>query len=258
MPSFFTAATLHGESAMNTAISALVALMVLPVTSWTAVAQPKEQQVLYARDANKIVIDMLVAYTPRAADSYADIEKDLVDLATEEANQSFRLSNLGGISLRVVHAFQTNYVEDGSYVDHVQRLTDKADGYMDEVHGLRDKHRADVVILVVDDPKSCGIARQVRANADEAFAVVHHECATTSYTLAYVIGQLIGARQELAYANGTTWRDIMGSRETCAGCPRIPVWSSPTVLVKGEPAGTFKRDNAGFIAREAQRVAGFR
>src|SRR5262245_59536386 len=92
----------------------------------------------------------------------------------------------------------------------------------------------------------------------EAFAVVHHECATTSYTLAYVIGQLIGARQELAYANGTTWRDIMGSRETCAGCPRIPVWSSPTVLVKGEPAGTFTRDNAGLIAREAQRVAGFR
>src|SRR5215470_8701089 len=240
MPSFFTAATLHGESAMNTAISALVALMVLAVASWTAVAQPKEQQVLHARDANKIVIDMLVAYTPRAADSYADIEKDLVDLATEEANQSFRLSNIGGISLRVVHAFQTNYVEDGSYVDHVQRLTDKADGYM------------------VDDPKSCGIARQVRANADEAFAVVHHECATTSYTLAYVIGQLIGARQELAYANGTTWRDIMGSRETCAGCPRIPVWSSPTVLVKGEPAGTFTRDNAGLIAREAQRVAGFR
>ena len=38
---------------MNTAISALVALMVLAVASWTAVAQPKEQQAQVALFASR-------------------------------------------------------------------------------------------------------------------------------------------------------------------------------------------------------------
>ena len=37
-------------------------------------------------------------------------------------------------------------------------------------------------ILIVDDPKGCGLATRVYADAEEAFAVVHHECAATSYT----------------------------------------------------------------------------
>jgi hypothetical protein len=31
---------------------------------------------------------------------------------------------------------------------------------MEEIHELRGKHRADVVILIVDDPKGCGLATQ--------------------------------------------------------------------------------------------------
>ena len=32
----------------------------------------------------------------------------------------------------------------------------------------------------------------------------------------------------------------MADKDSCGGCPRLPVWSSPTVLVDGEPAGTAK------------------
>jgi hypothetical protein len=60
------------------------------------------------------------------------------------------------------------------------------------------------------------------------------------------------------YVNGTKWRDIMSYRESCGGCPRIPVWSSPSVLIKGEPAGTEELDNARVIAEQADRVAAFR
>ena len=81
---------------------------------------------------------------------------------------------------------------------------------MEEIHGLRDKYRADVAVLVVDDPKGCGLATRVGADADEAFAVVHHACAAASYTVAHEIGHLIGARHELSFVNGTKWRDIMG------------------------------------------------
>jgi hypothetical protein len=205
-----------------------------------------------------IIIDVIVAYTKKAASNYSDIKRELVDLAIEETNKSFRLSNLGHIKLRLVHAYQTRYVEEGTHFDHVWRFADKGDGYMDEVHDLRDKYRADVAILVVDDPKGCGLATRVRADADEAFAVVHHVCAAANYTLAHEIGHLIGASHELSYVNGTKWRDIMGSKESCGGCPRVPVWSSPTVLIKGEAAGTAELDNARVIAEQAARVASFR
>ena len=205
-----------------------------------------------------VVIDVIVAYTRKAASNYADVKHELIDLAIEEANESFRMSDLAHVKLRLVHAYETNYVEEGSHFDHVWRFADKGDGYMDEIHGLRDKHRADVAILVVDDPNGCGLATRVRADADEAFAVVHHACAAANYTFAHEIGHLIGASHELSYVNGTKWRDIMGSKESCGGCPRVPVWSNPTVLIKGEVAGTAILDNARVIAEQAARVASFR
>jgi hypothetical protein len=142
---------------------------------------------------------------------------------------------------------------------------------MDEVHSLRNKHRADVVILIVDDAQGCGLTTRVHPDADEAFAVVHHECAATTQSLEHEIGHIIGARHELnmdtlmtpfpyghGYVNGTKWRDIMSYKVSCGGCPRIPVWSSPTVLIKGEPAGTEELDNARVIAEQADRVAAFK
>jgi hypothetical protein len=171
-----------------------------------------------------------------------------------------------------VHAYETNYVEDdGEHFQHVWRFADKGDGYMDEIHGLRDKYRADVAVLVVDDASGCGLATRVYADAEEAFVVVHHECAATSYSVAHEIGHIIGARHDLSmdknmlpfayghgYVNGTKWRDIMSYKASCNGCPRLPVWSNPKVLIKGEPAGTPQLDNARVIAEQAARVAAFR
>jgi len=218
-----------------------------------------------------VTIDVLVAYTKKAASYYSDVKSGLVDLAIEEANESFRRSHIRQVKLRLVHAYQTDYVEAGTHFDHVWRLADKGDGYLEEVHALRDKYRADVVVLIVDDPQGCGLSTRVHADAAEAFAVVHHECAATTYSVAHEIGHIIGARHDLnmdkvmtpfpyghGYVNGTKWRDIMSYKESCGGCPRVAVWSSPTVLVDGEPAGTPEQDNARVIAEEAARVAAFR
>ena len=87
-----------------------------------------------ASKPNDIIIDVIVAYTKKAASNYADIEHELVDLAIGETNKSFRLSNLGHIKLRLVHAYQTDYVEEGAHFDHVWRFADKGDGYMEEIH----------------------------------------------------------------------------------------------------------------------------
>jgi hypothetical protein len=221
--------------------------------------------------SKNIVIDVIVAYTKAAASHYADIQHELVHLAIEEANESLRISNLSNIKPRLVHAYQTDYVEKGTHFDHVWRFADKRDGYMDEIHGLRDKYRADVAVLIVDDANGCGLSTRVFADEDEAFSVVHHACAATTYSLAHEIGHLIGARHDRnmdatptpfayghGYVNGTKWRDIMSYKESCDGCSRLPVWSGPNVMVNGEPAGSVDLDNARVVREHADRVAGFR
>ena len=44
----------------------------------------------------------------------------------------------------------------------------------------------------------------------------------------------------------------MAAKDSCAGRPRLPVWSSPTVLIDGEPAGTAILYNARIIAEQAR------
>ena len=96
-----------------------------------------------------------------------------------------------------MHAYQNNYVEVGEHFDHLWRFADRSDGYMDEIHGLREKYDADVAVLIVDDDKGCGLSTRVFADVDDAFAVVHHDCATVDYSVAHEIGHLIGARQHM-------------------------------------------------------------
>jgi hypothetical protein len=221
--------------------------------------------------SDEIIIDVIIAYTKKAAANYNDVKRELIDLSIEEANDSFRKSGIAKVKLRLAHAYQTDYVEEGEHFLHVWRFADKGDGYMDEIHGLRDKFRADVAVLIVDDSQGCGLATRVYADENEAFAVVHHECAATTYSVAHEIGHIIGARHDLSldtsttpfsyghgFVNGTKWRDIMSYKKSCGGCPRLPIWSSPKVTINGDAAGTAETDNARVIVEQAARVAAFR
>jgi len=227
-----------------------------------------EKQAGAPKDAE---ITLIVAYTKKAASHYDDIVKDLLDVAVAEANQSFRDSGAGNVRVKLVHAYQTDYVEQGSHFDHVYRFRNKGDGYMDEIHELRDKYGADVAALVVDDPMGCGLSIRVAADAGDAFTALHHECAATMYSLAHEIGHLIGARHDRAlddtprpfayghgFVRGKDWRTMMSYKDSCDGCERRPVWSGPEVKVDGVPAGDADTDNAKVIREEAARVANFR
>jgi hypothetical protein len=100
---------------------------------------------------------------------------------------------------------------------------------------------------------------------------VHHSCAAITYSIAHEVGHILGARHDRVvdandtpfpfahgYINGTKWRDMMSYRDGCGGCPRIPYWSNPRVMHKGEPTGTPATDNARVILEQAERVSKFR
>ena len=150
------------------------------------------------------------------------------------------------------------------------KMVDGVDGFKD-VKKLRNEKRADIVGLIIDNPSGCGLSTRVGAGPEEAFFVVHHSCAAITNSIAHEVAHLIGARHDRAfdtnnspfayahgYANGTKWRDMMSYKEGCGDCPRIPYWSNPRIMYKGEPTGTAANDNARVILEQAERVSKFR
>jgi len=219
-----------------------------------------------------IVIRLLFAYTPHAASHYADITRDAIHLAVEETNEVFRRSLLGHIRFTLAHSYLTDYVESGTHLDHLIRFAEPGDGVMDEMHALRDQHRAAIAVLLVDDPSSCGLSAAIGAEEYQAYTVLHHACAAANLSLAHEIGHLFGARHDPAidatstppayahgFVNGNKWRTIMSYGSACGGCPRMPLFSNPSVVIDGEPAGkTDVYDNAKVVRDAAPRIAHFR
>jgi metallopeptidase family M12-like protein len=224
-----------------------------------------------AMGTKKITIDLMVLYTSKVVSKYIDIDNDLIALAIEQANGAFTNSGLGNIKLRLVHRESIDYDEsDGEHFNHLYQMVDGV-GAFSRVRALRNEKRADVVALIVDDPSGCGLSTRVGAGADEAFVVVHHSCAALTYSIAHEVGHIIGARHDISldknvtpfpyghgYVNGTKWRDIMSYKASCDGCPRVPIWSNPTIKFRGDPAGTIDADNARVILEQAERVSKFR
>jgi hypothetical protein len=217
-------------------------------------------------------ISVLFAYTKKAASHYTDIHKDIALLAAEQTTQSFRNSKIGNVRVEIAGSYMTDYDEsEGNLYNHLWRFADRGDGYMEEVHKIRDEKKADIAILIVDSPTGCGLATRVAAFANEAFAVVHHDCATSTFSIAHEIGHLIGARHDRSldkstmpfpyghgFANSTKWRTMMAYKSSCDGCPRLPIWSSPVVEIEGEAAGDPNTNNSRVIMEQAARVAQFR
>ncbi len=213
----------------------------------------------------------MMFYTPNVARRYVRDPADLLAVAIDETNETFRNSGLGNIKLRLVHTQPINY--DGSEDDQFAHLYTMVDGLgpFRDVKRLRNEKRADIVGLVIDNPRGCGLSTRIGPESDEAYFVVHHACVTVSMSIAHEIGHILGIRHDRAtdasnlpvayghgYVNGGKWRDIMSYNESCGGCPRIPFWSNPRILYQGEPTGTVAADSARVILEMAERVSRFR
>ncbi len=233
-------------------------------------------------------IDALIVYTAaaRAAAGGVDQIEVLIYLATAETNQGYLNSGITQ-HLRLVRLAETAYVELGVSVDR-DRLKNPSDGFMDDVHTMRNDAGADVVVLVEHYPADpyCGMAYIMgtvsTAFEDSAFAVVEDSCATGYYSFGHELGHVMSARHDryvdptdgspYSYNHGFTdatdgWRTVMAYNNACVAagtsCTRILYWSNPGNTYGGVAMGVSSglanaADNHLTLNNTAATVANFR
>ncbi len=215
------------------------------------------------------LIDVFVAYTPaaRAAAGGASAISALINLGVAETNQAYL--NSGAIQrVRLAGTAELAYTESGDMNNDLNRLRQTSDGYLDQVHALRDGSRADLVHLIVESGGSCGIGYVMNdvstSFASFAFAVTKRSCVSPNLTFAHEIGHNMGLQHDryvdqsnspfsyshgyvnqAAFAPGAAtnkrWRTVMAYNDECAAagfsCTRLMYFSDPARTYTGDPMG---------------------
>jgi peptidyl-Asp metalloendopeptidase len=204
---------------------------------------------------NGSVIDVMVVYTQATKIRYgvAGIETKIINAV--DAMNNANANSLISSRFRLVHMEEVDYVETGDMDPALRRLTNTNDGFMDNVHALRDQHGADIVSLIDEDSNYGGIAwvmtsGQLNSMARNAFNVVYSG-SLSSHTLTHEIGHNEGCAHDRANSNVAgsypysyghqdavnTFRTIMAYNCSGGSCPRIDNFSNPIVTHNGAPTG---------------------
>lgn len=212
------------------------------------------------------VIDLLVVWTPAARSAWGgtDAITALARLIEQQANTTYAHHGLP-VTLRLVAAQETPYVESGDANTDLNRVLSAKDGFLDAVPPLRDVYGADVTLLLVSTLNACGIA-MLGPDAPFAYGVVPVNC-VGGLSAVHEIGHMegmghdraAGCRGWFSYSCGYVdpackFRDVM----SYGGCPRVSYFSTPLLTLNGSPLGDATTDNAQTLALTAAKVAAFR
>ena len=224
-------------------------------------------------------IDVMVLWTPSAASAAGGTAaiQSLIDLAVANTNTAYANSNVSQ-RLRLVYAAQISYTEGNATTD-LNRLTSTSDGYLDQVHTLRNTHGADLVTLLGSGYVSsgtCGVGWLMTSNttgfAGHGFSVVDRYCAASNLSYAHELGHNMGLHHDPANASGAgaysyaygyqepsgLFRTVMAYACPSGSCPRLPRFSNPSLSYNGKVTGTSNHNNALALNNTASSVANFR
>lgn len=225
--------------------------------------------------------DVLVVFTPAVVagmGSAAKVEAH-IQTAVTMANKAYAGS---GINQRLIlaHTQLVDYVESEDFGENLSRLQATNDGHLDEVHAIRDRFGADLVVLMMEGGPKCGKANLAfdssDADDDSAFAIVDRNC-VFNHSFAHELGHIAGAHHDWfvdptplpSYAHGFVfipgqWRTIMSYNTSCeilgTTCKRIGFFSTPqgTNPDDGLPLGLNIANNARRLNETAVTLENFR
>jgi len=148
-----------------------------------------------ALEAKSVTIDVMMLYTKRAASRYMIGPVDLIELAIEQATRP---------SATVASAMSScGWFTHSASTTTKQRRTVSAPvphgGRSGAVQGHSPlARREEGRRRWIDSRGSDGlrVSTRVGADAEEAYFVVHHSCATLTISIAHEIGHILGARHD--------------------------------------------------------------
>jgi hypothetical protein len=223
------------------------------------------------------VIDIMVVYTAAARDKFGTTSGTLaaINQAINGANQAFTVSEVSAM-YRLAHAQQISYRETNDSFLDLDRVSYLGDDHLDEVHGLRDTHGADLVSLWTGTNYG-GVAMMMGelsvASEFAAFSVCGATSSISNMTLLFTheCGHNLGCNHELAnaggpglfpYSYGWSWTGSNGSRYRSVMAyesgQQVLRFSNPNVNHAGVPSGTANADNARTINNSKDTVSSFR
>ena len=206
-------------------------------------------------------IDLLVAYTNVLKDALGGEAAMQSHVSSAVAATNLAFENSGVLPrVRLVGTAEVSY--DDRLADSqtaLTRLRGTTDGFMDNLHSLRNSLGADAVSLLVlrpTDGSVCGIGYLIDQPGaldagNYAFNVVRNACAVGNLSFPHELGHNFGLEHDRANAAGSlpsqtyaygyrdqigNFRDIM-SYNCTLGCPRLQYFSNPDIMVNGRPLG---------------------
>lgn len=242
------------------------------------------------------VIDVLAAYTPAAAVMLGgDLNAQLaIEGAAALTNLTYQNSGVN-FRIRLVGIVRTEYTESG--FNDLNRLQGTTDGFMDELHALRNTLKADMVSLTpgtaVANRNYCGIANlPLSLNSASAFSITEAHC-INDITYAHELGHNMGKAHDRSNAGSAIHPYAFGYQDASTGvgdygdfvtvmaystnsvgqhcptsyqpgvCPAIAWWSDPAATFAGKPLGRSSggndlENNARSLNETAFAIANYR
>ncbi len=233
-------------------------------------------------------VDVMVVYTSAArvwADSYSTGINNVIAQSMASGQLVNDNSNTD-LTFRLVHSFETDYTESGNSNTDLIRITNIADGYMDNVHTFRDQYGADLVVLLAKVNDAGGVGWLLNNEAglpDYAFSLTRVQQAQWTYTVVHELGHNMGAHHSKLqnfqpgpglYSYSAGWRWVgADSGKYCSVMTyqsgvyfpdgqthsRVAYWSNPDVTYQSVATGdALDGDNAHNVRNTKSVVSQYR
>jgi hypothetical protein len=184
------------------------------------------------------------------------------------------------VTLNLVYKQQVDYTESSNPNTDLLRLRDPQDGFADEVHAIRSRYKADLVMVILGEVYSSNvlgagfIPNDEWGNANSGFSVARVKTLNGDYTLIHEVGHNFGCGHHTdtdntaiyTYAHGYKATTSLGSRfstimsyENTGGVyhPRIPYFSNPDIQYEYTKIGDANANNAKTIRQMKSVIASY-